>query len=317
MDRKRKVGFAAIFLSNRYFLNEISVEGKTTSKFYFRIAHYDQYAAQIIRTGNCITLLTTNISLTDDSFWNTNYFEDLTKFVFWTFNKSFLLKITEKVESLKLSILDRCLKLLKENFVPYGKEPDDSTDEELLFCFRKNGNLKRDPKFDQMYQLDKENRAAILLAVEKRINELSKTLTEPESPKPLMADTEFQPPADTVSFLNVLKPLNNNPTETLNFITAKLEEAKFEIKLLSKVHKLPNGKNPYGLNGAIAAMIDFFFQHNYFKKEYNLEEIFKAYTGYTGNSIAKLKPFLSEFRQDNSYIKHFEKLKQLKISKLK
>ncbi len=50
MDRKRKVGFAAIFLSNRYFLNEISVEGKTTSKFYFKIAHYDQYAAQIIRT---------------------------------------------------------------------------------------------------------------------------------------------------------------------------------------------------------------------------------------------------------------------------
>ncbi len=60
MDRKRKLGFAAIFLSNRYFLNEISVEGKTTSKFYFKIAHYDQYAAQIIRTRNCITLLTTN-----------------------------------------------------------------------------------------------------------------------------------------------------------------------------------------------------------------------------------------------------------------
>ncbi len=168
MDRKRKLGFAAIFLSNRYFLNEISVEGKTTSKFYFKIAHYDQYAAQIMRTGNCITLLTTNISLTEDSFWNTNYFEDLTKFVFWTFNKSFLLKIIEKADSLKLSVLDRCLKLLKENFVPYGKEPDESTDEELLFCFRKNGNLKRDAKFDQMYRLDEENRTAILFAVEKK-----------------------------------------------------------------------------------------------------------------------------------------------------
>ncbi len=224
-----------------------------------------------------------------------------------------MLKIIEKADSLKLSVLDRCLKLLKENFVPYGKEPDESTDEELLFCFRKNGNLKRDAKFDQMYRLDEENRTAILFAVEKKINELSETLTEPESPKPSMADSEFQPIADTVSFLNALKPLNNNPTETLNFITAKLEEAKFELKLLSKVDKLPNGKNPYGLNGAIAAMIDFFYQHNYFKKENDLEDIFKAYTAYTGNSIAKLKPFLSEFRQDNSYIKHFEKLKQLKL----
>jgi hypothetical protein len=84
-----------------------------------------------------------------------------------------------------------------------------------------------------------------------------------------------------------------------------------------KIDKLSNGKNPYGLNGAIGAMIDFFYQHNYFKKEYNLEEIFKAYFAYTGNAIAKLKTFLSEFRHENSYIKHFEKLKQLKVSKLK
>ena len=57
MGKKGKVGFAAMLLSNHYFLNEISVEGKTTSKFNFRIAHYDQYAAQIIRTGNRITLI--------------------------------------------------------------------------------------------------------------------------------------------------------------------------------------------------------------------------------------------------------------------
>jgi hypothetical protein len=96
-----------------------------------------------------------------------------------------------------------------------------------------------------------------------------------------------------------------------------LGEAGFELQLLSKVDKLPNGKNPYSLNGAIAAMVDFFYQNNYFKKEYSLEQIFKAYSTYTGNSIAKLRSFLSEFRQDNSYIKHFEKLKQLKINKLK
>ncbi|MEJ7770196.1 MAG: hypothetical protein WKF89_20425, partial [Chitinophagaceae bacterium] len=52
------------------------------------------------------------------------------------------------------------------------------------------------------------------------------------------------------------------------------------------------------------------------KKEYTLEQIFKAYLQYSGNSIGKLKTFLSEFRNDNSFIKHAEKLKQLKIKKL-
>ncbi len=97
MSKKLKVGFATKLLSNHYYLNEVQVEGKTTSKFNFKIGSNDQYAAQIIRTGNCITLLSNHITLTDDSFWNTNYFEDLTRYVFWTFNKSFLMKLTEKI----------------------------------------------------------------------------------------------------------------------------------------------------------------------------------------------------------------------------
>ena len=193
--------------------------------------------------------------------------------------------------------------------MPYGKSPDDSTDEELLFCFRKNANLKRDPKFAQMYQLDEQNRTAILLTVEKRINEILKTQTTLETQKPSMADTEIQTKADTVSFLEVLKPINGKPEETLQFIKQKTEEADFNFKIFSKIPRLENGKNPYRFNGCIAAMIDFFYQHNYFKKVYSLEEIFKAYLQYSGNTIGKLKTFLSEFRQDNSYLKHLISLK--------
>jgi len=105
--------------------------------------------------------------------------------------------------------------------------------------------------------------------------------------------------------------------ETVQFIISKWAEAEFDLNIFLKVAKLPNGKNPYGLNGAIAAMIDFFWQHNYFKKGYSMEEVFKAYMAYTGNSIGKLKSFFVDFRKDKSYIKHFEKLKQLKINKLK
>ncbi len=162
MDKNRKISFATKLLSNHYYLNEVSVEGKTTSKFNFKIGFNDQYAAQIIRTGNCVTLLSNHISLTDDSFWNINYFEDLTRYVFWTFNKSFLLKLTEKIESIKLLILKRCADLLHENFIPYNEAIQEEPDEELQWCFVKNAFLKKEAKFSKMYILDEQNRSAIL-----------------------------------------------------------------------------------------------------------------------------------------------------------
>ena len=100
MGKKIRVGFATKLLSNHYFLNEVSVEGKTTSKFNFRIGFYDQYAAQIIRTGNCITLLSTDIHLSEDSFWNTNYFEDLTRYVFWLSIIGFLSRLLKEYNHL-------------------------------------------------------------------------------------------------------------------------------------------------------------------------------------------------------------------------
>src|SRR3989337_956092 len=114
--------------------------------------------------------------------------------------------------------------------------------------------------------------------------------------------------AASLSFPEMLKPLNNSSQETLEFIVDKLHEADLEFPLFTRIPKLPNGKNPYGMNGAIAAMIDYFYQQGYFKKDHSLEEIFYAYSSYTGNHIAKLKPFLSEFRQDKSYLKNFAKL---------
>ena len=66
----------------------------------------------------------------------------------------------------------------------------------------------------------------------------------------------------------------------------------------------------------MAAMIDCFYQLRYFKKDYTLEQIFKAYLQYSGNSIGKLRTFISEFRNNNSYIRHAEMLKKLKIRKL-
>jgi hypothetical protein len=311
MARKIKVGLATKYFSNRNYIREISVEGKISSKFNFTIGYYDQYAAQIIRAGNCITLLTLDIKITEDLFWNTNYFEDISKYVFWTFNKSFLLKLVEKIHSIKLQTLSRCQELLIENPVPFGEHLEHDADEELLWCFVKNNHLKRDKSFHKMFSIDKQNRNILSEAIEKRINELQHIQL---ASSPIEAEVESV--KKLTPFLYMLKPCNDNPEETLAFMKSKTAEAEFYFAIFSAVRKLSNGKNPYGLNGCMSAMIDFFYQYNYFKKEYRLEEIFEAYLTYSGNSIGKFKTFISEFRQDKYYKKWFAKLKALKINKL-
>lgn len=207
----------------------------------------------------------------------------------------------------------RCEELLQENFTPYGNHLKEQTDEELQWCLVKNGHLKKDSKFDKMYSLDIANRTAVLKVLTEKIASFQTQENQPEIIPQEITATGVK----TTSFVDMLRPIKDSSRETLDFIISKWAEAEFDLQIFSKVDKYSNGKNAYGLNGAIAAMIDFFWQNNYFKKGYNLEEVFKAYSAYTGNSIAKLKTFLSDFRKDNSYIKHFNKLKQLKINKLK
>jgi hypothetical protein len=199
---------------------------------------------------------------------------------------------------------------LRENPVPYNHTSDEIFDEELKWCIVKNNNLKKDHDFEKMYTLDLDNRLAILTAIGKRIEKIK----QPQETKQInINEGKEKPIAKTVLFQEVLRPMNGSTKNTPEFIKSKTIDAKYEYDIFSSVSKLENGKNPYGLNGSIAAMIDFFYQHNYFSKEYTHLEIFKAYFNYSGNSIAKLKPFISGFREEKSFIKHYDRLVKLKI----
>jgi len=74
------------------------------------------------------SLLTTPFAITEESFWNINHFEDLAKYVFWTFNKSFLLKIIGRVEGQRLPVLVCCRDLLVEYPVAYREQPPADAD---------------------------------------------------------------------------------------------------------------------------------------------------------------------------------------------
>jgi hypothetical protein len=307
MKDRIKVSFPTKILSNRHYLNEVPVEGKVTSKFNFMIGWYDLYAAQIIRTGNCITLLSNPYSITVDSFWNINYFEDIAKYIFWTFNKSFRLKLIQQVPVLSYTVLRHCLQLLTENYLPYDNARLSEADEELQFCFLKDKSLRESKKYEDMYRLDQENREAIKLALEERA--ITPTLPEP--------DSLVQGASSAPTLLDMIVPTNGSSLETLQFIKDKLLEAEFRFDIFAPVKKSKDNRNPHGFNGCIAAMIDFFYQRNYFVQAYSLDQVFEAYFIYSGNSIAKFSSFLSEFRQDNSFIKYSDRLNKLKINKLK
>jgi len=315
MKEKKRIGFRTKLLSNYNYLKQVSVDGKKTNSFNFIIAHYDQYVEQINRSGNCITMLSDHFEITEDSFWNTSHFEIISRYIFLTFNKSFLLKALDKIENLNPSVLKRCAELLHENPAAYDNRPDGNTDEELEWCYVKNDNLKKDVHFNKMYEIDKSNRISLLNAVEKKIVQFDRSMLHPGTTN---SDTysEKEPARKEIQFIEMLRPIDGSKEEALNFIRQKTEEAKFKFNIFSSVPKSRTGKNPYGLNGCIAAMIDFFYQHDYFIKEYSLPDIFESFLHYSGNSIPKSDSFLSTFRNDNSFVRHFENLKKLKIKKL-
>ena len=320
MNGVPKVSFATKLLSNSYYLNEVSVENKKCSRYYQRFYLFDQYVRLLIRNGNCITLLSQPIAITAVSFWQPLQFEELMKYVFWTFSESFRLLIIDLIPSLAQIVVQRCLALLQTHPAAYGEQLFDDADEEVLWCLQKNSNLQRDSRYELMYRLDQENRVKILERLQEAGNLLHKqvialdkliTVVEDALTKPLTAEKE--PPA---TFLDLLRPLKRSRMATLKFIQECLAAAEFSFDLFAPVQKVGNGKNPQGLNGQIAAMIDFFFQHNYFVSGVDERQIFTAYFQFSGNRIAKLGHYYAQFRADATYIRYFSKLKELKINKL-
>ncbi len=113
MAAKKIIGFFTKVLSHRKYLNEVPVEGKTTPFFFFHLKYFDKYASQIIRTGNCITLLSNKMAVTIDSFFNTVHFENIVRLVCGTCKKSCRLKLEDKIPSLTEKDLFGCAGLLE------------------------------------------------------------------------------------------------------------------------------------------------------------------------------------------------------------
>ncbi|MDQ2720455.1 MAG: hypothetical protein M3Z26_11955 [Bacteroidota bacterium] len=310
---KRKIHWPTKIISNKNYIKEVSIDGKVTNTFNFKTGYYDLYAAQIITAGNCITLLSSPPVFSLESFRNSNLFEDIAKYVFWTFNESYRLQLIEHLSNFSDVELQRCQNLLYNNFIPYDGIGEDNPDEELVWCMVKNNHLRVDPKFELMYQKDRENREAILKEINKLIKLLGTNKNETvsfDSLSEINKEPKKQP-----DFLDMLTPINGSIEITLSYIESKIIEARFPHNIFHTIEKSKKGANKTGLNSEIAAMVNIFQDNGYFKQEFTFKDIFKSFGVYTKNQAGKDYDY-SFFVQDYNFKKYLEGLKFLKINNI-
>lgn len=310
---KRKIHWPTKIISNKNYIKEVSIDGKVTNTFNFKTGYYELYAAQIMRAGNCITLLSSPPVFSLESFTNSNLFEDIAKYVFWTFNESYRLQLIEHLSNFSDVELQRCQRLLNKNFIPYNNIDEDNPDEELVWCMVKNSHLKADPKFELMYRKDQQNRQAILNEINKLV-ELSDTNKVETAPFKIPSAIDKEPRKQPC-FLDMIIPINGSIENTLSYIESKIIEARFHHNIFHTISKTKRGANQTGLNSEIAAMVNVFQDNGYFKREFTFKDIFKSFGIYTKNQAGKDYDY-SFFVQDYNFKKYLENLKSLKINKI-
>lgn len=310
---KRKIHWPTKIISNKNYIKEVSIDGKVTNTFNFKTGYYDLYAAQIMRAGNCITLLSSPPVFSLESFRNSNLFEDITKYVFWTFNESYRLQLMEHLSNFSDVELQRCQNLLNKNFIPYADIGEDNPDEELVWCMVKNSHLSADPKFELMYRKDRQSRQAILNEINKLVELSDTNKTEMVSFEILSAlDNE---PKKQPGFLDMIIPVNGSIENTLSYIESKIIEARFPHNIFHAISKTKKGANQTGLNSEIAAMVNVFQDNGYFKREFTFKDIFQSFGIYTKNQAGKGYDY-SFFVQDYNFKKYLENLKSIEIDNL-
>ena len=248
MKERVKVGWATKWLSNRKYLNEVSVEGKISSVYFKHLGHFDSYQNEVIRSGNCITLLSSPFSIKIESFWKLHFLEENLRFVFFTFNKSFVLDLIHHIPQLKPFELAGAIQLFQEYFEAFSITLPLENDEELQWCMVKNEHLKNDPHFEKMYLLDKVNRQTLLTAL----------LSYAHPTPPVASDNlDKTQPEHSVLFIDMLNTQEGlTEIDILNRIKEYLQKAGFEYDIFQNIGKGEGGRNLYGLNPRIEAVFN-------------------------------------------------------------
>jgi len=300
------------FKSNFNYIQEVCIDGKKTDRFNSKLGFHELFVAQVMRTGNCLTLLTSSFPFSLEAFKNINLFEDIARYVFWTFNKSFLIQLNDFLMTLSVAELKRIQNILAENFTPYEGMVENEWDEELIWCVKKNHNLKKDQKFSMMYEKDSANREEVVSILNNCILEKeNESMKNGHQRIPHKAKEGISP--SRVSFLEMLVPIDSTPKKTLELIKDALEMAGAKHDIFLPPVLTVNDKKSKGFNGTVAAMVCFFYESKLFNTSFSKEEILEAFLVDYKIDIPKYKGNFNFFNEDYYFKTLKTKLKRLKF----
>jgi hypothetical protein len=312
-----KVSWTTKYISNRNYIQEVSIDGNKTSVFKKKMGYHELFVPEVMRNGNCLTLLTSNFDFSLAAFKNLNLLETIVKYVFWTFNEGFLLQLSDFIKTYSIDSLEHIEKLLTENRAAYQEPITNQADEELQWCMLKNSRLRGDKNFETMYEKDASNRNKVLAIVQQIIaNKKNKVPPAENNKKPMGGKVKAPLIPNRVLFSETLQPIEGSTNNTINIIKDLLQTAKAKYDIFLPFKKTKANKNPKGFNGTMAATISFFYEQKYFKPKFSKEEIMEAFLNEYAIIIPKYKGSFLMFTNDYDFETLIKRLKRLEIKPL-
>ena len=292
-----------IRLNNRY-VTEIDVHRKTPNVFRSIWDNADVFIDKAIRKGNAISFNDTDYHVSENHFWDIEFFEDYCQSLFFCFKPGFTKKLIRALQKIEQSDLPYFQQTLSRYPAAYLDAIDHPTDPYLHFIGKKLSSMNRKNMLAEVTRLDKENRRLLLSALQQQSTTFQESVL-PNEPVEI----------STAPFANMLRPINGSINTTRQFIQQQLTNAgiPFELFIPKPIAKTSTNKNPDGFNGAVAAMIVVFKELGYFKDGVSFPELLEAYLKETGNSIGKLNNFKRNYLADNYYLRYKASLDDLAL----
>lgn len=337
---------------NKKYISEVPVTISVKIRYSDFFSNHSLFIKTALDRGSCLTLHDIDFRLSASGFWNTETFEDHSKYLFWTFSERFLGKLLNRIEELNLQDIRFFIGVIRENPEPYLWVIDHPTDPYLFFCGNKLKSLNKKHYLDRAYETDRQNRITLLkhfknLEVEKsKTTSHSKTLESAKASVKKLAKEKIpaeQPPkeeiipvntteeglkenvvteAESSNIVTEIKPTPGKPFTALlkdpeikQKIQEHLTEAGIPFAVFQKVKLVGNNRNPDGFNSAVAAMIVVFRELGYFKEGAFFGDILDAYLKETRNSIGKLSYFKRHYREATYFQNYKRDLLDLQLTK--
>jgi hypothetical protein len=131
------------------------------------------FIERVLRRGNCISLNDVDYSISENTFWVIEFFEEYCRNLFFSFKKGFTLKLERKIAQISQADILYFHQALSSNFTPYQNVLDQKANSYQQFIRKKLQHLNRNGLLDEASRLDKENRGRLLIALKGAMNKKS------------------------------------------------------------------------------------------------------------------------------------------------